>query len=188
MGWNLNSNSFDESPGHDTGCLITSMIKHDSFILSADNLGTVQVRDLNSQFNKVMADQSVIQPANGIFNKQNAMINSMVVLILPPNMQPYIFTSSTQGYINCISNLHGVYSFGAHNDKSINFQPQPHDFDIDLLVKMPTGDKFYSFSKNGLLRLWVLSKVPALPSAPLPNAAQQQFSQGQSQFQQAPVQ
>ena len=49
LGWNLSTNSFDDSPGHDNS-EITTLLKHMSFILSADKIGNIQIRDLNQQF------------------------------------------------------------------------------------------------------------------------------------------
>lgn len=46
LGWNLGQNTFDDSPGHDKG-EINTVLKHISYILSADTSGTVQIRDLN---------------------------------------------------------------------------------------------------------------------------------------------
>ena len=47
MGWDIGNNKFDERDGHTAGNLVTCLIKHESYILSADNAGIIQYRDLN---------------------------------------------------------------------------------------------------------------------------------------------
>ena len=41
MGWDISNNKFDEKEGHQAGNIISCLIKHESYILSADDKGII---------------------------------------------------------------------------------------------------------------------------------------------------
>lgn len=58
LGWMLDTNSFQEQEGH-LNSPITAILRHQSFVLSADGSGKVQVRDLNQQFNQIAPETNI---------------------------------------------------------------------------------------------------------------------------------
>ena len=90
-----------------------------------------------------------------------ASINSMIVLTLPPHNAPVIMTSTQLGLICCICPNFGVITFGAHNDSpkpGSHFQESPFSKLIVNLHKVQGFDnKFYSIAQDGLIRYWELS-------------------------------
>jgi hypothetical protein len=93
---------------------------------------------------------------------------SLIVMQLPPTMGPFIFTSSTGGLVYCIKPGSPAIGFGCSNDglgpNHSKFPVNPNDSDITLLFKSTQfNNKFYTFSKNGLIRQWVLNQVKPQP-------------------------
>lgn len=52
LGWDLNNNQFEEHSGHPGNAKITSVAKYGSKVVSADEVGCVQIRDNEWQFQK----------------------------------------------------------------------------------------------------------------------------------------
>jgi hypothetical protein len=52
LGWDLNKNpvAFDNAPGLDNNRSFTSIVKHGPCILSGDNAGMIQIRNLDKGF------------------------------------------------------------------------------------------------------------------------------------------
>jgi hypothetical protein len=95
-------------------------------------------------------------------NPQSSMkISSLIVMQLPPTNGPYIFTSSSGGLVYCIKPGSPAIGFGCSNDgqgpNHSKFPTNANDWDITLLFNTQFNNKFCTFSKNGLLRLWVLN-------------------------------
>ena len=96
-------------------------------------------------------------------NPQPMKISSLIVMELPPTMGPYIFTSSTAGLVYCIKPGAPAIGFGCSNDgmgpNHSKFPVNPNDCDITLLFRTQFNNKFCTFSRNGLMRQWVLNQV-----------------------------
>ena len=54
---------------------------------------------------------------NGIMNAQNSLVNSILVLCLPPTNEPVVFCSSITGYINILKPNMPPLAMAAHNDR-----------------------------------------------------------------------
>ena len=69
------------------------------------------------------------------------------------------------GYINVLNPADNQpKTFNAHGDN--HPQGTPADPMISLLVARASGDAFFSLSKSGLLRLWVLDLAPNQQAPP----------------------
>ena len=106
MGWSLNANQVDTIDGHGENKIVQSIISHEQFVLSADNQGTIQIRD--QQFN---------QAANPInLNIDNCQLSPTSLVVLTFEGKPVIFAGNTQGLISFVNINNPVQHFGAHND------------------------------------------------------------------------
>ena len=127
------------------------MVQHQTFVLSGDNHGKVQVRDLNNQFNMVLPEIGVV------VQNQPTKVQSLAVLILPPKNEPVIFAAEERGHIQVISpSTQSIQTFGAHNDFKANVPCAIVD-----LHRLPDAEhRLYSVASDGMVRYWELSEQP----------------------------
>ena len=66
-------------------------------------------------------------------------VESILVMPLPPNNEPYLFVSSGGGYIYIIKFGSSVVGLGCHNDgiepNKGKYHPKSHDLEIGLVFK-----------------------------------------------------
>ena len=51
--WDISQDNFTEVFGHQMGVCLNTIYQHNQFIITGDQSGIIQIRDLNNQFSKV---------------------------------------------------------------------------------------------------------------------------------------
>jgi len=115
LGWNLNQNQVDKQPGHDMNKEITSLLMHQTCVLSADEGGVIQIRNLSEGFQQIVPPLSISPGA--LQTNQTHQVQSMIVMEFPPSNDPVILTGSKNGLVQLVKPNLPPYQFGAHNYK-----------------------------------------------------------------------
>lgn len=127
MGWDLASDQKIPTAGHAGQNLrITSLSQHATCILSADNAGTIQVRDFNAGFALAtqqplnIMSQQLCGPRLPFTKPEDGCIDAQTVI--PLRNKPFIFTTTKSGFISILNPENGnVIALGAHNDTDTVF-------------------------------------------------------------------
>uniref|UniRef100_A0A7S3CJ78 Uncharacterized protein n=1 Tax=Strombidium rassoulzadegani TaxID=1082188 RepID=A0A7S3CJ78_9SPIT len=156
MGLNLQNNGLDKLSGHSNGKPVSSLIHFQNYVISADEDGDIQIRDIASGYTQ-LGDN--IKTSSFVKFKQVSNINAieqMMVMQFPPNNENVILAGSKDGFLRLIKPGQGILTSNAHS-----YLEQDPEKKLAMLrsaqIKLifsTTPDSVFTLSNEGVLRLW----------------------------------